>query len=146
MRCCQFGSTGPRERRGGEDLRVQTARASRGREATGRIRPRSRVAASWGAEPGLEPGGRQRPYWREPVRPGARCDGDRGAKETDEGLREKGAWWMPWRWRPRKDAATRRNALGRRWQPEIRGSPNGATRPAHGRALWERSRRGHRGN
>jgi len=57
-----------------------------------------------------------------------------------------GAWWMPWRWRPRKDAATRRNAPGRRWQPAIRGCPNGATRPAHGRALWERSRRGHRGN
>jgi len=57
-----------------------------------------------------------------------------------------GAWWMPWRWRPRKDAATRRNAPGRRWQPAIRGYPNGATRPAHGRALWERSRRGHRGN
>ena len=39
------------------------------------------------------------------------------------------AWWMPWRWRPRKDAATRRNAPGRRWQPVIRGYPNGATCP-----------------
>jgi hypothetical protein len=39
-----------------------------------------------------------------------------------------GAWWMPRRWRPTKDAATRRNARGRRWQPAIPGSPNGATR------------------
>jgi len=40
-----------------------------------------------------------------------------------------GARWMPRRWRPKKDAATRRNALGRCWQPAIQGSPNGATRP-----------------
>src|SRR5829696_3446436 len=53
---------------------------------------------------------------------------------TEAGIRMMGAWWMPWRWRPTKDAATRRNAPGRRWQPVIRGSPNGATRPAHGRA------------
>jgi hypothetical protein len=68
--------------------------------------------------------------------PGAtqRPGGDLGETEMDEGLRTKGAWWMPWRWRPRKDVATRRNALGRRWQPVIQGSPNGATRPAHGRA------------
>ena len=43
---------------------------------------------------------------------------------------KKGAWWMPWRRRPKKDAATRRNAPGRRWQPENRRNPNGATRPA----------------
>ena len=46
-----------------------------------------------------------------------------------------GARWMPWRSRPKKDAATRRNALGRCWQPAIQGIPNGATRPATGRAL-----------
>src|SRR5215211_1617587 len=54
--------------------------------------------------------------------------------EAMQDIRMMGAWWMPWRWRPRKDAATRRNAPGRRWQPAIRGCPNGATRPAHGRA------------
>jgi hypothetical protein len=56
--------------------------------------------------------------------------------------RKKGAWWMPRRWRPRKDAATRRNAPGRRWQPGIRRFPNGATRPAHGRAPCGESREG----
>jgi len=45
-----------------------------------------------------------------------------------------GARWMPWRSRPMKDAATRRNALGRCWRPAIQGSPNGATRPTTGRA------------
>ena len=50
----------------------------------------------------------------------------------EKDVRETGAGWMPWRWRPRKDAATRRNAQGRRWQPEILGDPNGATRWAHG--------------
>src|SRR5258707_14136998 len=45
-----------------------------------------------------------------------------------------GAWWMPRRWQPRKDAATRRNAPGRRWQPESRRCPNGATRLAHGQS------------
>ncbi len=77
------------------------------------------------------PGG-ARPCWREPVC----CRGTRrhAGWETDAGIRMMGAWWMPWRWRPRKDAATRRNAPGRRWQPAIRGCPNGATRPAHGRA------------
>ena len=39
-----------------------------------------------------------------------------------------GTRWMPWRWLPRKDVATRRNARGRRWQPAIPGSPNGTTR------------------
>ena len=90
---------------------------------------------------GAEPGGRS--LWREPVC-GRRHDVC--GMDTNAGIRMMGAWWMPWRWRPRKDAATRRNAPGRRWQPAIRGCPNGATRPAHGRALWERSRRGHRGN
>jgi hypothetical protein len=47
-------------------------------------------------------------------------------------LASKGAWWMPRRWQPRKDAATRRNASGRRWQPVSRRYPNGATRLAHG--------------
>ena len=60
--------------------------------------------------------------------------GDVMVMRTESGLREKGAWWMPRRWRPRKDAATRRNAPGRRWRPAIRRSPNGATRPTHGRA------------
>ena len=32
--------------------------------------------------------------------------------------------------RPMKDVATRRNARGRRWQPAIPRSPNGATRRA----------------
>jgi hypothetical protein len=41
-----------------------------------------------------------------------------------------GTRWMPWRWTPMKDVATRRNALGRRWQPVIQRSPNGATPPA----------------
>ncbi len=45
-----------------------------------------------------------------------------------------GVWWMPWRQRPMKDVATQRNAPGRRWQPAIWGSPNGATRPAFCRA------------
>jgi hypothetical protein len=69
--------------------------------------------------------------WRVPVC-GRGHDGTGGAATQD--IRRMGAWWMPWRWRPRKDAATRRNAPGRRWQPAIRGCPNGATRPAHGRA------------
>ena len=59
---------------------------------------------------------------------------DPGWGDGAQDIRMMGAWWMPWRWRPRKDAATRRNAPGRRWQPAIRGCPNGATRPAHGRA------------
>ena len=41
-----------------------------------------------------------------------------------------GTRWMPWRWLPKKDVATRRNALGKRWQLAIQGSPNGATRLA----------------
>ena len=41
-----------------------------------------------------------------------------------------GARRMPRRRLPRKDAATRRNALGRCWQPAIQGNPNGATRPS----------------
>ena len=40
---------------------------------------------------------------------------------------QKSTWWMPWRNRPMKDVATRRNAPGRRWQPAIRRCPNGAT-------------------
>jgi hypothetical protein len=59
---------------------------------------------------------------------------DGGGVRRSVGLRMTSAWWMPRRWRPRKDAATRRNAPGRRWQPAIRRSPNGATRPTHGRA------------
>jgi hypothetical protein len=83
--------------------------------------------------------GRDPSRWREPVC----CRGhDVCWMGTNAGIRKKGAWWMPWRWRPRKDAATRRNAPGRRWQPAIRGCPNGATRPAHGRALTEQSGEG----
>ena len=41
---------------------------------------------------------------------------------------EMGGRWMPWRLQPRKDAATRRNALGRGWHPVIQRCPNGATR------------------
>jgi hypothetical protein len=39
------------------------------------------------------------------------------------------ARWMPRCWWPKKDAPTRRNALGRRWEPVSQRSPNGATRP-----------------
>ena len=116
-----------------------TSYDSRGREETGRIRSGSRDAVSGlgrvRAGRGLFLRGEATSLWREPVR--NRRSGQvaiLGELKTDEGLRKKGAWWMPWRWRPRKDAATRRNALGRRWQPEIQGCPNGATRPAHGRA------------
>ena len=35
--------------------------------------------------------------------------------------------WMPRRHWPTKDVPTRRNALGRRWEPVIQRSPNGAT-------------------
>src|SRR5689334_6031491 len=49
-------------------------------------------------------------------------------------IRETSTRGMPRRRRPRKDAATRRNAPGRRWRPGIRRSPNGATRPGHARA------------
>jgi len=50
------------------------------------------------------------------------------------GLRKKSTRRMPRRSGPTKDAATRRNASGRRWQPVIRRNPNGATRPGHARA------------
>jgi hypothetical protein len=75
--------------------------------------------------------------WREPVcwRCRDKCEGNGPLM-----IRMTSAWRMPRRWRPRKDAATRRNTRGRRWQPAIPGSPNGATRPAHGRApsrCWE---------
>jgi hypothetical protein len=53
---------------------------------------------------------------------------ERGAASAADNAAEMGARWMPRRWRPRKDAATRRNARGRRWQPAIPRSPNGATR------------------
>jgi hypothetical protein len=53
---------------------------------------------------------------------------ERGAASAADDAAEMGARWMPRRWRPRKDAATRRNARGRRWQPAIPRSPNGATR------------------
>jgi len=36
-------------------------------------------------------------------------------------------WWMPRRFGPTKDVATRRNAQGRGWHPVILRSPNGAT-------------------
>jgi hypothetical protein len=41
--------------------------------------------------------------------------------------RKKSTRWMPRRERPMKDVPTRRNALGRRWEPVIQRSPNGAT-------------------
>ena len=70
----------------------------------------------------------------------------RGRSMEQDGRSAKmGARWMPWRWRPRKDAATRRNAPGRRWQPVIRRSPNGATRPGDGRSPASNAG-GHRGN
>ena len=41
---------------------------------------------------------------------------ERGAMmRRAEGSAKKGVRWMPWRLRPKKDATTRRNALGRRW-------------------------------
>jgi len=40
-----------------------------------------------------------------------------------------GTWGMPRRHWPRKDAPTRRNALGKRWELVIQRCPNGATRP-----------------
>ena len=40
----------------------------------------------------------------------------------------EGTRWMPWRWTPMKDVATRRNASGSCGQAVIRGIPNGATR------------------
>jgi hypothetical protein len=41
--------------------------------------------------------------------------------------RKKSTWWMPRRHWPMKDVPTRRNALGRRWEPVSQRSPNGAT-------------------
>ena len=125
-------STGPRGRRGGAARRRRVqADGADGRRRAGpgpdRARAVSRQGRAW------ESGG-QRPAGASRFGTTRRLAGDLGETEPDEGLRMKGAWWMPWRWRPRKDAATRRNARGRRWQPAIPGSPNGATRPAHGRA------------
>ena len=53
-----------------------------------------------------------------------------GWPETKGATGMMGTRWMPWRWTPMKDVATRRNALGRRWQPVIQRSPNGATQQA----------------
>jgi hypothetical protein len=50
--------------------------------ACGQHQPASRVAAGLGAEPGYEPGGRQRPCWREPVRPDACRDGERSVMDS----------------------------------------------------------------
>ena len=44
------------------------------------------------------------------------------------GSPQMSTWGMPRRPRPRKDAPTRRNALGKRWELVIQRSPNGATR------------------
>jgi len=54
---------------------------------------------------------------------GIACEDDHLSRDCREGTR-----WMPWRWRPKKDVATRRNASGSRGQAVIRGNPNGATR------------------
>jgi hypothetical protein len=90
------------------------------------VRHDGRAGHRSGAEPGgAGPSGASRSAVAAPTSAGWK---------RSAGIRMMGAWWMPWRWRPTKDAATRRNAPGRRWQPVIRGSPNGATRPAHGRA------------
>jgi hypothetical protein len=69
--------------------------------------------------------------WRAPVQYPSGCWGTR---QNSVGLRKKSTRGMPRWWRPRKDAVTRRNAPGRRWRPEIRGCPNGATRAGHARA------------
>jgi hypothetical protein len=50
---------------------------------------------------------------------------------------KEGTGWMPRRRWPRKDVATRRNALGSRWQAMIQGCPNGATPLRERSDSWE---------
>jgi hypothetical protein len=92
------------------------------RTRNGRVRGRRNDRRGPARSP-RPPGFRGRPASR-----GSRRERGAGAAGAGDAA-ELGARWMPRRRRPRKDAATRRNAPGRRWQPAIRGCPNGATRP-----------------
>ena len=116
----------PNVRRGAGATRRRTDEA-KGRAATAQISTSGRSGAD-------AQGGARRLVSAGASRSGFRRGGDPGCG-CWWAFARMSAWWMPWRRLPRKDAATRRNARGRRWQPAIPGSPNGATCPAHGRAL-----------